>query len=263
LVPIYDGTNMVPTVFAEISQATTDSTKSPAAVAASKYYDLFVWNDSGTVRCTRGPAWTNSTTRGYTLTVVSGISLNTSSITNGPAASRGTWVGTITSNGSSTIDYIFGAAASGGTAAFFGVWNAYNRVPTPTTVTDNGVFYNAYTSATPRQARASAGNQISYVMGAAEDGVIVSISARMTTTNVSGSLGDVGIGVNTTSAFSFMPCRGYAATATNYILNGSQTVHVAPALGLTVISRNEAADGTNAMGFNQVNGDYLSATIWN
>ena len=71
IVPIYDGTNMIATVVAEVSQATTDSTKSPAAVAASKIYDLFVWNDSGTIRCTRGPAWTNATTRGYTLTMVS------------------------------------------------------------------------------------------------------------------------------------------------------------------------------------------------
>ena len=62
------------------------------------------------------------------LVIVNGIKLNSASITNGPAASRGTWLGTIKTNASSQLDFIFGASASGGTAAYFGVYNAYNRV---------------------------------------------------------------------------------------------------------------------------------------
>src|SRR5262245_21621926 len=33
IVPLYNGTSFVPTAFSEVSQATTDTTKSPAAVA--------------------------------------------------------------------------------------------------------------------------------------------------------------------------------------------------------------------------------------
>jgi hypothetical protein len=55
LVPIYDGTNMVPTAVAEISVATTDTTKSPAAIGASKVNDWFVWSDAGTLRIGHGP----------------------------------------------------------------------------------------------------------------------------------------------------------------------------------------------------------------
>src|SRR4030095_7670960 len=63
-VPLYDGTSFVPTTFAELSQLTTDTTKSPAAVGANQNYDEFAWSDSGTVRCTRGPAWSSDTARG-------------------------------------------------------------------------------------------------------------------------------------------------------------------------------------------------------
>lgn len=69
LVPIYDGTNWSATTFAELSQATTDTTKSPAACAAYGNYDVFVWNDSGTLRATRGPVWTKAQT--FTVTIAS------------------------------------------------------------------------------------------------------------------------------------------------------------------------------------------------
>ena len=121
---------MVPTATVELSQATTDTTKSPAAVANNSLYDMFVWNDSGTIRCTRGPAWTNATTRsaGTALVLVNGIYLNNASITNGPAASRGTYVGTIASNGTATIDFVFGTITTNGGAGNLNIWNAYNRV---------------------------------------------------------------------------------------------------------------------------------------
>jgi len=128
-VPIYDGTNMVMTTFAELSVATTDTTKNPAAIGASKVNDWFVWSDAGTVRIGHGPDWTSDTARsaGTALVMVNGILLNNTSITNGPAASRGTYVGTTRSNASSQLDWIFGGLSVGGTAGFFGVWNIYNR----------------------------------------------------------------------------------------------------------------------------------------
>lgn len=234
MVPIYDGTNMVPTVVAEVSQATTDTTKSPAAVAATKVYDLFVWNDAGTIRCTRGPAWTNSTTRGYTFTMVNGILLNTTAVTNGPGASRGTWVGTIASNASSTIDYIFGASASGGTASVLNVWNTYNRVFTATTVTDSGAAYS-YASATTRQARASAGNQISFVLGAQEDGV----NFHYSTNTDSGAAGAAvtGVGFDSTTTFGVAPW--VVQCATNLSFGGTTSGVWNVGIGTHVLSANE------------------------
>ncbi|MGE0022749.1 MAG: DUF2793 domain-containing protein [Hyphomicrobium sp.] len=133
-VPLYDGARFVATdIGGELSQATTDTTKSPAAVANNDNYDLFVWDDGGTYRCTRGPKWSDgsgsATVRGTgsgstELERVQGVLVNKHAISNGPAAQRGTYVGTVRSNGSAQIDWIIS-----GTGAMLGVWNAYNRAP--------------------------------------------------------------------------------------------------------------------------------------
>lgn len=203
---IYDGTNWVPTSFAELSQALSDTAKSPAAAAANKNYDLFVWNDSGTVRCTRGPAWTSDSARGTgagttELERISGVLLNKNAITNGPAADRGIYVGTIRTNGSSVVDWTFGSAASGGGAASFGVWNYYNRASIGTAVQDSGAAY-AYAVAAWRQARASAGNQAQFIIGYSEDSFVCGYQQEI---QPGGNFfADIGIGVNSASSPSTM-----------------------------------------------------------
>lgn len=163
LVPIYDGTVITMTAFSELSVLTTDTTKSPAAIGANKVNDWFVWNDSGTLRLGHGPDWTDDTTRsaGTVLTTVQGLLFNSVSITNGPAASRGTYVGTTRSNGSNQLDWIFGGTLVAGVLA---VWNMYNRVPVVSAIQDNTANWT-YTTASFRQVRAAATNQISLVIG--------------------------------------------------------------------------------------------------
>ena len=203
VIPIYDGTDMVPTTFTELSQATTDTTKSPAAVAANKNYDVFVWNDGGTIRATRGPAWSSDTSRGTgagtsELVMVAGVYLNANAITNGPAASRGTYVGTIRSNGSSQIDWKLGSAAAGGGEAFLGVWNMYNRVSVMPAVQDTTDSWT-YQSTTIRSMNNSATNRISFVRGLDEDGVWAQNSIG-TSSSGSGDLGIASIGLDSTTA---------------------------------------------------------------
>ena len=125
VVQLYDGTTWLPYIFAELSQLTTDATKSPAAVAVSSNYDVFVWNDSGTLRATRGPAWSGDKERGNgagttELGMLEGRYVNNVAITNGPAAQRGLYVGTIRSNASSQIEDSDSNRM---------VWNFYNRIP--------------------------------------------------------------------------------------------------------------------------------------
>ena len=203
VIPIYDGTRMVPTVFTELSQATTDATKSPAAVAANKNYDVFVWNDAGTLRATRGPAWSSDTARGTgagtsELVMTKGVYLNANDITNGPAANRGTYVGTIRSNGSSQIDWKLGSAAAGGGAAVLGVWSTYNRIefaPSARDTTDSWT----YTSATLRQFNNSTGNQVSAVIGLSEDAVTADVFGQTSNNSGSEQGQDVGVGINSTT----------------------------------------------------------------
>ena len=159
--------------FTELSQSTTDTTVNPTAVAPNSCYDEFVWSNGGTVTLSRGPAWdtcagAGSRNSGGAIARPSspnnGYLVNSVSITNGPAAGLGTWVGTIASNGSSTIDWIYGASASGGTAGSFGVWNAYNQAPVYSITQDSSINYT-YATTSFRQAHASAGMQCSFVSG--------------------------------------------------------------------------------------------------
>lgn len=264
MVPIYNGTNIVPTQFTELSQTTSDTTKSPAAVANNSVYDLFVWNDSGTIRCTRGPAWTNDTTRsaGTALTRVNGLLVNNAGITNGPNANRGTYVGTIRSNGTATIDYTFGGAASGGSAASLMVWNMYNRNNTATGTQDNGAGYT-YSSNTVRQARASSGNQINFVIGLAEEGYPVNYVTRTDTAAASGAFGLVGIGVDTTSAFTIPNSISYAPSAAVYITTNCISRTIFPNIGVHFVAAVEQSDNINNNTFNNASSALLSIVLRN
>ena len=110
------------------------------------------------------------------------------------SANQGTYLGTVYASANGQISYTFGASASGGTAGLLGVWNMYNRVQAATVVTDSGASYT-YTSSTTRQARASSGNQVSYVTGLNEDGIIVNYANRISLTGAANAQGSIRIGL--------------------------------------------------------------------
>lgn len=235
----------------ELTQAASDTTKSPAAVANNSVYDIFVWNDAGVLRATRGPAWTNDTTRGYSLARVQGILTNNSNITNGPLANFGTWVGTLRSNGSATFDFIFGTAASGGGLSSLYCWNAYNRVPTATRVTDNGGAYS-YTTATVRAAGSSSNNRINYVVGAIEDAIVLSYTQRITTVAVATANGGIGIGNDSSSVLAIgVSATINAPTANAFTGTAVQNYDTnPPGIGVHFFQGCELGDGANANTFN-------------
>jgi hypothetical protein len=126
-VPLYDGAKWNAASFGELSQGVTDATKSPAPVVANACYDVFVWLDGATLRATRGPAWLSASQRGTgagsaEIEMLNGLWLNRHAVANGPAARRGTYVGTIRSNSSALIE---------STLLRRFVWNRYNQVATP------------------------------------------------------------------------------------------------------------------------------------
>jgi hypothetical protein len=178
-VTIYDGASWTMMQFAELSNITTNAavgSAGPAAVVANSNYDLFVWNDAGTLRLTRGPLWTSATARGVgagttELVRVNGIWMNAVAITNGPAAQRGTYVGTVRSDAGAAIDWELGGDAVGGDPAFLYVWNAYNRVDVDVMVVDSTAFWDYLVLATWRSANASTSNRVSYIIGLSEDSI--------------------------------------------------------------------------------------------
>lgn len=210
LVPIYDGTNWKFNTFTELSQALTDNTKSPAAATTNSNYDLFVWNDTGTLRCTRGPLWTSDTARGTgagttELEFVDGILMNKNAITNGPGADMGVYVGTIRTNGTSTIDMIFGGAGgAGGEGTIVGIWNYYNQKLISLANFDTTDNWN-YTTATWRLKNAGAStelNKIKFINGYLGNGISAwnNVLARNSSANI---VFRAGIGLNTTTTPSF------------------------------------------------------------
>ena len=253
--PIYDGTRFVNTGHGEISQALSDTTKSPAAATTDSNYDLFVWNDSGTVRCTRGPAWTSATARGTgagtsELSRLFGTWTNAQAITNGPAANRGTYVGTIRTNGSSTVDFTMAALAAGGTAGFVGLWNAYNRVPVAMSAQDSTDTW-AYTTATWRSANNSAGMRVSFINGLAEG--VRQATYRSCAHNTSGIQHAIGIGYDATNAIaagsltSVDGATTFGSLTANYAANAGLGFHF-----LQAIEFSYASGTTNWYGDNGV-----------
>jgi hypothetical protein len=193
-IPLYDGTRWRIHTFAEMSQLTTDATKSPAAVSANAVYDVFVWLDGSTLRATRGPAWTSDTARGTgagsaELELFEGRHVNKVAITNGPAARRGLYVGTIRSDSSSQIN---------DSIAKRHVWNTYNRVRRSMQALDATATWN-YSTASFRQANAASTNQIDFVLGLSEDSVTARASGSMSNSTATARSGYVGIGLDSTT----------------------------------------------------------------
>ena len=127
-VPLYDGTSWEVHEFTELTNTFSDATKNPAATALNSNYDLFVWDDAGTVRLSRGPAWTDNTNRsaGTALATLNGRLVNNLAITNGPLANRGLYVGSFRTNGSNQLE---ARLFTNGAACNFLFQNWYNRVP--------------------------------------------------------------------------------------------------------------------------------------
>jgi hypothetical protein len=245
-VPVYDGTSWsLADISAGISQLTSDATKSPAACAPNSIYDLFVWNDAGVIRLSRGPVWTDAVTRGLALARQNGLSVNAAAITNGPLAARGTWVGTFIADASALATWVRGSSAAAGAGkATLNLWNAYNRVDIRTMVGDTTGSW-IYSAAAWRLANNQIGNRVAFVLGDLSD----DIESKYEVVSQGGSTTFVwaGIGVDsiTTNSGTAVPC------VTSY---GRATGHYAGKLGIGshFMQALEASTGTSPATFSGV-----------
>lgn len=235
-ISLFNGTSWYKVRFIEMSQTLADTTKSPAAAAVSSNYDMFVWNDAGTLRCTRGPAWTSATGRGSgagttEIFRIDGVVVNNVDITNGPAAYMGVYVGTISTSATGAngqLNMMFApAAAAGGSANRLDVWNMYNRVDISSMMMMSDNTWT-YTTATLRAANASNSNRITVVCGFNEDAASVRASTSVNSDTTSTAL-VTGIGLDSTSAIVGAP--GYVTQGTGNRIN-HLTAHYAGLTGL-------------------------------
>ncbi len=239
-VPIWNGSSFTMTsIGAELSQATTDTTKSPAAVANNSAYFMLVWSDSGTIRCTRSPAWASTTDPGTgagTAEVewLNGIPVNKVAITNGPGARLGTIVGGFLSDGSAQIS---------DSALFRHLSNAFNPQPRPMCVRDTTDTWAAVAT-TWRSANNSAANCFSVFLAFA--GRMVEAEAVAAASTITSGYIVAGIGIDSTttpSSSSVNPASSLITAAQQY--NAQAKYRGFPGQGAHLINWLEYAANTN------------------
>lgn len=239
--PFYDGTSWRTTMLSQISALSTDTTKSPAAIGTNKVNDWFIWDDAGTTRLSHGPDWTSDTVRsaGTVLTMVNGIYMNSVSITNGPAANRGVFVGTTRSSASSLFLFYYGSNAVGGSDGKFWVWNMYNRVNFGSRVVDDTATWT-YAVNTPRMLNNSVQNRISFVTGLAEDSILASFKLRVQI-GASAAASSCGMTLDGTGSIDYI---SYNQGNSGDQFGADVTAVILPQLGSHFIQATENADAS-------------------
>jgi hypothetical protein len=280
-VPTYNGTNVTSQQIPnEVSDALPNA---GAGVAnANDVFDLW-WNAATGALCHvtngAGAGWSadtggSITARGTGYTQLSrsvGFLVNANSLTHcyngaadlGPiAASRATYLGTFATTGAAgTVSYTFGSGVSGGGAALFGLWNYYNRVTVTTNVSDISAPYT-YTTLAYRQAGGSAGNQIQFVLGVAEDNAAAIYSAEMTTTATINAAAVIGVGFDSSSAPGCQPGLVFSQSSAT-VAGGTSTVNCAwqVTAGVHTLYALERGDGFHANTFNSISANNLSFSL--
>jgi hypothetical protein len=264
-VPVWNGSAWVLTEFTEISQALSDTVNSPAAAVANKCYDFFVWQKSGVNTVSRGPAWTDcnptATAQGdrvVTLDLIKGYYTNHTSITNGPAAGYGLYVGTIYTNASALVDVVQEGLGSGGAYTMTGLWNYFNRVSTSMFVYDTGVSYT-YTTNTIRIARASSNNKVSQVIGLPEDAVQAFYQQNITTIATAGAATTIGLGFDIAQYGTIFDCGNLGGSASANATYATPTCTSSRPFysGLNDFTALEQGDGTHANSICTFGGAYI------
>lgn len=192
--------------------AFTEKTLALGTLTSGLPYDVFLYA-SGGVLTLEALAWTNGTTRATALTTQDGVLVKTGATTR-------RYLGTFyTTSATTTEDSV--------TKRF--LWNYYNRVRRPVRRLESTATW-AYTTATFRQANASASNQVEMVVGVAEVGVDLTTTA--TANNSTGGINfSVSIGEDSTSTAATGVTMSLAAPAA--AVNGSVSAQLRkqPAVG--------------------------------
>lgn len=160
------------------TSAFTEKSLSLSGLTANKNYDIFIVD--GTLAL-EALVWTDDTTRATALVLQDGVYVKSGATTR-------RYLGTIRITGTT------GQCEDSFAKRF--VWNLYNQVPRPLTVTTATASWG-YNTATWRQANADTALQIAFVLGLAGQAVRATRSGRF---NVSASqYAIIGIGLNQTA----------------------------------------------------------------
>ncbi len=129
LVPIYSGSAWQAFTFTELTLALDSTSAHSGYQQSGKNFDLWIINDSGTIRLGTGAAWTGDNTRADALTMLNGIYVNNATVT----VRWGSAIGNTVSVAANLATYVgtFRATADGqasDTMLLRYVYNEYNQV---------------------------------------------------------------------------------------------------------------------------------------
>lgn len=170
-VPLYDGTDTrMVSIGAELTLALDASSGHTGYHQSGKNFDLFIYNDAGTIRVGTGPAWSSDTTRGTgagttELELKNGFFVNKNSMTLRFGSASGN---TVTAAADQAL-YVgtFRATADGqasDTKAKRLVFNAYNQSVRSLFITEAATTWT-YSTGTWRQTNANTANMVEVLDG--------------------------------------------------------------------------------------------------
>jgi hypothetical protein len=200
----------------------------------STLYDVWVYNNAGTLTLEL-LAWTNDSTRATAIARTGGRWTKTGDATR-------LYVGNIRTT------TVAGQTEDSGAKRY--LWNAYNRLDRVLQKFEGSSSW-AYTTATIRQANASATNQVEAVVGLAEDEIEVQI-ATMVINTVTAAV-QICVGVDSTTTCSASNQGGYMREASG---SGTFSIPIAawyravPAIGKRTYSWNEYSEAAGATTWN-------------
>jgi len=194
--------------------AFTEITISLSGLTASKPYDIFCYNNSGTATI-ETLVWTDTSTRATALVVQNGVLVKTGATTR-------RYLGTIFINAS--------GAQTDDTFLKRYIWNMYNRVPRVLRRVTATTSWT-YSTATVRQAAADTANQVEVIIGVAEVPVAIVVQAQIAHTTATVNMA-VGLGEDSTTTVSTScVCSIGNAAVANKALPTSCTLDITPAAG--------------------------------
>lgn len=170
----------------------TERSLSIAALSASVNYDIFIYDNAGTLTL-EAVAWATSTTRATALVKQNGADVKS-------GATSHLFLATIFMTGV--------AGQCEDSDAYRGVWNNYNRVPRRLRKVDTSGA-GVYSTATYRSWFSSTANRVNFVIGLSEAPVMLKFLASAYVVNAAAAIS--GIGLDSTTVTS--------ATLTSYLLN--------------------------------------------
>lgn len=215
-IALYTGTEWQIFTFTEVSL-------SLGGAAASTNFDIFIFNNSGTITLER-VAWTNNTTRATALTTQNGVYVKT-----GETNKR--YLGTIRTTSS------VGQCESSDLRRF--VWNYYNRKLFKTRVVPATANWT-YSSATFRPLDNNTANRVEFVVGVPED-IVVMLLGGMVGSSSGSSTPVLEIGFNSTSEPSIGDFRFHPTVITAPASSGAaKSIYYKPITGYTFMQALES-----------------------